>query len=118
VAEDVAKVDPALIVRAKEGKHYSVRYDQVNAMLLNEFLKAHRKVDKQQAMIAGLQSTLASLRKTLKVTTTDQQQKMDALTVGLEKLSAQIGVRVSGPKVIATRQQTVTRGNHKYESAD
>ena len=73
VAEDVAKVDPALIVRAKEGKHYGVRYDQVNAMLLNEFLKAHRKVDKQQAMIAGLQSTLASLRKTLKVTTTDQQ---------------------------------------------
>ena len=118
VAEDVAKVDPALIVRDKEGKPYSVSYDQVNALLLNEFLKEHRKVDKQQAMIAGLQSTLASLRKTLKVTTTDQQQKIDALTVGLEKLSAQIGVRVSGPKVIATRQQTVTRGNHKYESAD
>ena len=43
VAEDVEKVDPALVVRDKEGKPYSVRYDQVNAMLLNEFLKEHRK---------------------------------------------------------------------------
>ena len=45
VAEDVEKVNPALIVRDKEGKPYSVRYDQVNAMLLNEFLKEHRKVE-------------------------------------------------------------------------
>jgi hypothetical protein len=43
VAEDVEKVDPALVVRDKEGKPYSVRYDQVNARLLNEFLKEHRK---------------------------------------------------------------------------
>ena len=47
VAEEVEKVDPALVVRDKEGKLYSVRYDQVNAMLLNEFLKEHRKVEKQ-----------------------------------------------------------------------
>src|SRR5206468_4185630 len=45
VAEEVEKVDPDLIVRDKEGKPYSVRYDQVNAMLLNEFLKEHRKVE-------------------------------------------------------------------------
>jgi trimeric autotransporter adhesin len=44
VAEEVEKVNPDLIVRDKEGKPYSVRYDQVNAMLLNEFLKEHRKV--------------------------------------------------------------------------
>ena len=44
VAEDVEKVNPALIVRDKEGKPYTVRYDAVNAMLLNEFLKAHRKI--------------------------------------------------------------------------
>ena len=44
VAEDVEKVNPDLVVRDKEGKPYSVRYDQVNAMLLNEFLKEHRKV--------------------------------------------------------------------------
>ena len=47
VAEDVEKVNPALVARDKEGKPYSVRYDQVNAMLLNEFLKEHRKVEVQ-----------------------------------------------------------------------
>ena len=45
VAEDVEKVDPDLVVRDKEGKPYTVRYDAVNAMLLNEFLKEHRKVE-------------------------------------------------------------------------
>src|SRR4029077_17136807 len=45
VAEDVEKVNPDLIVRDKDGKPYSVRYEQVNAMLLNEFLKEHREVE-------------------------------------------------------------------------
>ena len=54
VAEEVAEVNPGLIVRDKEGKPYSVRYDAVNAMLLNEFLKAHRKNEEQEAMIAQL----------------------------------------------------------------
>ena len=43
MAEDVEKVNPALVMRDKEGKPYGVRYDKVNAMLLNEFLKEHRK---------------------------------------------------------------------------
>jgi trimeric autotransporter adhesin len=58
VAEDVEKVDPDLVVRDKEGKPYSVRYDQVNAMLLNEFLKEHRKVEKLEAAVAALTSQL------------------------------------------------------------
>ena len=52
VAEDVEKVNPELVVRDKEGRAYSVRYDQVNAMLLNEFLKEHRKVEKLEATVA------------------------------------------------------------------
>ena len=56
MAEDVEKVDPALVVRDKEGKPYSVRYDQVNAMLLNEFLKEHRKNEEQEKTIAELKS--------------------------------------------------------------
>ncbi len=48
VAEDVEKVNFDLVVRDKEGKPYSVRYDQVNVMLLNEFLKEHRKVEQQR----------------------------------------------------------------------
>jgi trimeric autotransporter adhesin len=58
VAEDVEKVNPALVVRDKEGKPYSVQYDQVNAMLLNEFLKEHRRVEKLEATVAALTSQL------------------------------------------------------------
>ena len=72
VAEDVEKVNPDLVVRDKEGKPYTVRYDQVNAMLLNEFLKAHRKVQDLEATVAR------------------QQTQIEVLASGLEKLSAQI----------------------------
>ena len=53
IAEEVAKVNPALVLPDKEGKPYTVRYDAVNAMLLNEFLKEHRKVEKLEATIAS-----------------------------------------------------------------
>jgi hypothetical protein len=68
VAEEVEKVNPDLVVRDKEGKPYSVRYEQVNAMLLNEFLKEHkgfveeqRKVQEQGATIARLEKQIATL---------------------------------------------------------
>jgi trimeric autotransporter adhesin len=58
VAEDVEKVNPDLVVRDTEGKPYSVRYDQVNAMLLNEFLKEHKKSEKLEATVASLMATV------------------------------------------------------------
>ena len=58
VAEEVERVNPDLVVRDNKGKPYSVRYDQVNAMLLNEFLKAHRKMEQQQKQIDGLTAQL------------------------------------------------------------
>ena len=58
IAEDVEKVSPNLIVRDKKGKAYSVRYDQVNAMLLNEFLKEHKKTEKLEATVASLIATV------------------------------------------------------------
>src|SRR5216110_1165756 len=65
VAEQVEKVDPDLVARDEEGKVYTVRYEAVNAMLLNEFLKEHkafveehRKVDKLEATVAGLVATV------------------------------------------------------------
>jgi hypothetical protein len=76
VAEDVEKINPNLVVRDKGGKAYSVRYDQVNAMLLNEFLKEHRKNEQQ--------------RKDLEATIARQQKQIDALTTGLQKVSAQL----------------------------
>ena len=66
VAEDVEKVSPDLVVRDKEGKPYSVRYDQVNAMLLNEFLKEHRKNEEQQATIAQLKKEMETVVARLK----------------------------------------------------
>ena len=62
LAEEVEKINPDLVVRDKEGKPYSVRYDQVNAMLLNEFLKEHRKVERLEATVADLAAELRQVR--------------------------------------------------------
>ncbi len=61
IAEEVEKVNPDLVVRDKEGKPYTVRYDQVNAMLLNEFLKEHRRVEKLEATVADLAAQLQKI---------------------------------------------------------
>jgi hypothetical protein len=58
IAEEVEKVNPELVVRDEEGKIMSVRYEAVNAMLLNEFLKEHRKVEKLEATVASLATTV------------------------------------------------------------
>jgi len=58
VAEDVENINPDLVVRDKEGKAYSVRSDQVNAMLLNEFLKEHRKMDEQGRKLQQQETTM------------------------------------------------------------
>jgi hypothetical protein len=76
VAEDVEQINPDLIVRDKEGKPYSVRYEAINAMLLNEFLKAHAKLEQQQATIEK------------------QQKQIQALTTGLQKVSDQLQLKM------------------------
>ena len=86
VAEDVEAVNPDLVVRDKEGKPYSVRYDQVNAMLLNEVLKEHKKVEAQQTNITQLNSKMASQAAII----AQQQKGMEALTAQLKEQAAQI----------------------------
>ncbi len=66
VAEQVEKVDPDLVARDEQGKPYTVRYEAVNAMLLNEFLKEHRKGEQQDSKIEQLEATVASLQSALK----------------------------------------------------
>jgi trimeric autotransporter adhesin len=73
LAEDVEKVNPDLVVRDKQGTVYSVRYDQVNALLLNEFLKEHKKVEEQQTIIAGLRSNAAKQQAAISQLTNDVQ---------------------------------------------
>ena len=83
VAEDVERVNSDLIVRDKEGKPYSVRYDQVNVMLLNEFLKEHRKVEKQEAAIT-------QLKKDFERITAQQREEIRVLRAQLDEHAAQI----------------------------
>ena len=96
VAEEVEKVNPALITRDADGKPYTVRYDAVNAMLLNEFLKEHRKVEQQEATITQVKSTAAKQEATI----ARQQKQIEALTTGLQKLSAQVEMSRSAPQMV------------------
>src|SRR5881392_2856278 len=82
IAEEVAKVDPALVLPDKEGKPFTVRYDQVNAMLLNELLKEHRKLEEQETSISQLQQNFQS-------NLAAQQKQIEALAAGFQKVSAQ-----------------------------
>ena len=66
IAEDVAEVNSQLVVRDKEGKVNTVRYEQINAMLLNEFLKEHKRVEEQQVTISDLKKDLGVLSEQLK----------------------------------------------------
>jgi septal ring factor EnvC (AmiA/AmiB activator) len=104
VAEDVAKVNPDLVARDADGKAYSVRYEAVNAMLLNEFLKEHKKVEEQQATIAELKSSVAQQQKGFQSRLAEQQKQIEALTAGLQKLSAQVEMSRPAPQVVDNRQ--------------
>jgi hypothetical protein len=89
VAEEVEKVNPDLVVRDKEGKPYTVRYDAVNAMLLNEFLKEHRKVQLLEKAMAEQQKENAATRAMLK----EQAAQ-------IQKVSAQLEVHNPAPQTV------------------
>jgi hypothetical protein len=89
VAEEVATVDPNLVARDKDGQTETVRYTAVNAMLLNEFLKEHKAFVEEQRKVENLQTTVA-----------EQQKQIDALTAGLQKVSAQLELNKSTPQTV------------------
>ena len=86
IAEEVEKVDPDLVGRDEKGKVYSVRYDAVNAMLLNEFLKEHGKVEKLEKSVAR------------------QQKQIETLTAGLQKVSAELEASKPASQVVNNNQ--------------
>ena len=90
VAEDVQRVNPDLVALDKEGRPYAVRYDQVNAMLLNEFLKEHRKVEQQ--------------RRDFEAALAQQKKRIEALTAVVQKVSAQLELSRSGPQTVLNNQ--------------
>jgi hypothetical protein len=85
----VAKVNPDLVVSDEQGKVYTVRYEAVNAMLLNEFLKEHRKNEEQEATITRLIAT--DMR---------QQKQLEALTATLQRVSAQLELSKPEPQTV------------------
>src|SRR5215211_4671603 len=97
IAEEVGEVNPNLVVRDEKGDIYTVRYDAVNAMLLNEFLKEHRKAQEQEASIDQLKSTMSKQEATIaqqradfETTTASQREQIEALTASVKDQAAQI----------------------------
>jgi hypothetical protein len=90
VAKDVAKVNPDLVVREKEGKRHTVRYEAVNAMSLNEFLKEHQTVQELKSAAAKQKTIIAR-----------QQKQIDALTAGLQKVRAQLELSKAAPQTVS-----------------
>jgi hypothetical protein len=88
IAEEVEKVNPDLVVRDAQGEPYSVRYEAVNAMLLNEFLKEYRTVQELKSTAAKQEATIAK-----------QQKQTEALTTGLQKVSDQLELSKSAPQM-------------------
>jgi len=93
IAEEVAKVNPDLVARDNKGEIYTVRYEAVNAMLLNEFLKEHRNVAEQESTIAELKTTVA-----------EQQKQIEALIATLQKVSEKIELNKTTPQLVADRR--------------
>jgi uncharacterized coiled-coil protein SlyX len=112
-AEDVEKVNPDLVVRDNQGKPYSVRYDQVNAMLLNEFLKEHRRVEKLKSTAAKQEATIADLKSTVakqeariaqhQKSFGKQEEQIEALASGLQKVSAQLEMTRPAPQQVVLK---------------
>jgi hypothetical protein len=90
IAEEVAEVNPDLVVRDENGEIYTVRYDSVNAMLLNEFLKEHRKVE-------NLEATVAQQHK-------DFEAAVAELKGQIQKVSAQLELSKSAPQTVLNSQ--------------
>ena len=115
VAEEVAKVDPDLVARDEKGKPFTVRYEEINAMLLNEFLKEHRKVEEQSCQIANqdckvekLEATVAQQQKDFQSAIAEQRRANEALTATvkaqaaqIQKVSDQLTTQAPVPRVVA-----------------
>jgi trimeric autotransporter adhesin len=106
IAEEVAEVNPDLVGRNPEGRPESVRYEQINAMLLNEFLKEHRQVEEQARKIQEQQATIAELRSELKALAATVHEQASQL----RKVSAQLQISNAAPHAIASICRNVVAG--------
>lgn len=92
IAEEVAEVNAELVTCDANGKPETVRYEVVNAMLLNEFLKEHRTVQDLKSTVAKQEATIAQQQRSFQCKLAEQEKQIEALTSGLQKVSAQLEV--------------------------
>jgi uncharacterized coiled-coil protein SlyX len=97
IAEDVAELSPDLVVRDEKGEIYTVRYDAVNAMLLNEFLKEHRTVQELKSTVAKQEARIAQQQKGMEVVTA----RLDEQQAQIQKVSAQLELSKPVPQMVA-----------------
>jgi hypothetical protein len=100
VAEEVEKVNPDLVARVDKGMVYTVRYEAVNAMLLNEFLKEHRKVEQQDRKLREQEATLTELKsgiESLAATVKEQASQ-------IQKATAQLELQKAAPQMVNNNQ--------------
>ena len=90
IAEEVAKVNPDLVTHDANGDIYTVRYEAVSIMLLNEFLKEHRTVQELKSTVAKQEETILQQKKDFQAIASQQQKQIEALTTGLQKVSARL----------------------------
>jgi hypothetical protein len=108
IAEEVAEVYPDLVGRNPDGQLESVRYEQINAMLLNEFLKEHRTVEEQGRKAKEQEATITQLKQDFQSKLAAQEKQIKALASGLERVSAQLEVSRPAPRPVAHTQQLKT----------
>ena len=99
MAEQVEKVNRDLVARDADGKAYTVRYEAVNAMLPNEFLREHKRVEAQEATITELKSTVAQQQKGMEILIAQLKEQ----AAQIQKVSAQIEMSKPAPQVVANR---------------
>ena len=99
IAEEVAEVNLDWITRDEKGEVIGVRYDKIPILLLNEFLKEHKKVEEQQVSIADLKSTVALQKKEMQVLTAQLKEQ----AAQIQKVSAQLEASKPAPKVVAKK---------------
>jgi uncharacterized coiled-coil protein SlyX len=104
VAEQVEKVNPDLVARDAKGEVYTVRYEAVNAMLLNEFLKEHRTVQELKSAVAKQEAIIAKQQKGFESKIAHQQTRIEALTAGLQRVSAQVEMSRPAPQMALNNQ--------------
>ena len=104
VAEEVEKVNPDLVARDAEGRIYTVRYEAVNAMLLNEFLKEHRNVQKLEATVAQQQKEIQALTANLKEQAS-QIQKATAQLAAASPSRGGLAARNPNPQIVLNNNQ-------------